>query len=70
MRAYLDKTKPYTERAKNLLSLMTLTEKINQMHVYVNILPVLKDIDENVDFVPFGGMFNIDAYTPETIEKS
>ena len=69
MHAYLDKTKPHTERAKNLLSLMTLTEKINQMHVYVNILPVLKDIDENVDFVPFGGLFNIDAYAPEAIEK-
>lgn len=69
MEIYKDKTVSPEKRAKDLLEKMTVTEKINQMHVWLNIPPALKDAEKGQDFVPFGFMFNIKAISPSDIES-
>lgn len=69
MEIYRDKTKSTEERAKNLLSLMTLDEKICQLHVMQDKQEDTESVYEIYDQIRagkhpriFGGLFNLSPY--------
>ena len=65
---YQDKKYSFEERAKDLLSLMTVEEKVNQMHVYENAEQVAAALQKG-EFVPFGGLFNVTAIPADKIRE-
>lgn len=74
MEIYRDKTKSAAERAKNLLSLMTLDEKICQMHVMQDkqedtegVFEIYNQIRAGKKPRIFGGLFNLTPYSRKVV---
>ena len=69
MEIYQDKRYSVDERAKNLLSLMTLDEKIEQMHVHNNLRALLEELENGTIKRFFGILFDVRATDKKTIHK-
>lgn len=69
MSIYQDRRYSIDERAQDLLSLMTVEEKIAQMHVHNNLAQLAKDIDEGKVNNLFGVLFDVRATDKKIIDK-
>ncbi len=70
MQIYKDKTKSTDERVKDLMSLMTLEEKVDQLHLFTDRKALCKEVKEGK--IPkrfFGAVFNLDSTDKKMTNK-